>query len=118
MNILSEVSALLTDLKVPFETGQYSGKPKDEYVVIVPLGDSFELDADNLPQAEIQTVRLSIFSKNNYYPIRNRITKALLKNDFTVTDRRYVGFESDTKYHHYAIDTAKNYELPEETGNS
>jgi len=30
-----------------------------------------------------------------------------------VTDRRYIGHEDDTDYHHYAIDVAKEYELQE-----
>ncbi len=40
-----------------------------------------------------------------------RIVKALLCADITVTARKYVGHEDDTGYHHYAVDTAKNYEM-------
>ena len=40
-------------------------------------------------------------------------TFALLNADFTVTERRYIGHEDDTGYHHYAIDVAKNYRLEE-----
>ena len=108
-NILSELNTLLTDLNVPFETGLYGGVPPDEYCVIVPLSDSFELFGGDMPSNEIQEARLSIYCKKNYYPLRNRLTKALLKSDFTITDRRYIGYESDTKYHHYAIEVAKNY---------
>jgi hypothetical protein len=114
MNILSELTALLTDMKVPFETGRYSGKPADEYVVIVPLTDAFPLNADDLPQTEVQEARLSVFCKNNYYPLRNKLTKTLLKAGFTIADRRYIGFESETGYHHYAIETAKEYQIEEE----
>lgn len=35
--------------------------------------------------------------------------KAVLNADMTITDRRYIGFETDTCYHHYAIDVAKSY---------
>lgn len=35
--------------------------------------------------------------------------KAVLNADMTITDRRYIGFETDTGYHHYAIDVAKSY---------
>jgi len=111
MNILSELTALLTDMSTPFEAGHFSGVPPDEYVVIIPLVDSFALAADNMPQADIQEARLAIYSKNNYYPLRNRLTKALLGSDFTITDRRYIGFEADTKYHHAAIDVANSYEV-------
>jgi hypothetical protein len=37
----------------------------------------------------------------------------LLNDDFTVTERRYIGHEDDTGYHHYAIDVAKNYGMEE-----
>ena len=79
--------------------------------MIIPLTDSFELYADNTPQNEVQDARLSLYSKNNYYKLRNRLTKELLAADFTVTDRRYIGFEADEKLHHYVIDVLKQYEL-------
>jgi hypothetical protein len=113
MNILEELTEILTELDVPFETGEFNGKAPDEYVVIVPLADTFDLHADNKPQSEVQEARLSLFCKGNYMRLRNRLTKVLLKTDFTITDRRYVGFEQDTKYHHYAIEVANNYELEE-----
>ena len=34
-------------------------------------------------------------------------------DSFTITDRRYIGHEDDTGYHHYAIDVAKYYILEE-----
>ncbi len=114
MNILSELNSLLENLKIPFETGHYSGIPPNEYIVIIPMTDSFELYADNTPQNEVQEARLSLYSKSNYYKLRNRLTKALLKADFTITDRRYIGFEADEKLHHYVIDVLKQYELEPE----
>ena len=114
MNILSELTALLTDLKIPFEAGHFSGVPPDEYMVIIPLADSFDLAADNLPQADVQEARLAIYSKNNYYPLRNKVTARLLDEDFTISDRRYIAFEADTKYHHAVIDVSKTYEYESE----
>ena len=120
MNILSELNELLTNIGVSFETGIYRGKATDEYVVIVPLADILEAFADNQPQNEIQEVRLSLYCKSNYIRLRNRLTKALLELEFTITDRRYIGFESETKYHHYVIDISKHYkyEISEEIGDS
>ncbi len=34
----------------------------------------------------------------------------LLEADFTITDRRYLGYEEDTE-HYFAIDVAKIYEV-------
>ena len=114
MNILSELTALLTDHKVPFEVGHFSGVPPDEYIVIIPLADSFNFAADNMPQADVQEARLAIYSKNNYYPLRNKVTAQLLDEDFTITDRRYIEFEAETKYHHAVIDCSKMYAIESE----
>ena len=111
MNILSELTALLTDLKIPFEAGHYGGVPPDEYLVIIPLTDSFTLSADNMPQADVQEAQLAIHSKKNYYPLRSRLSQSLLERGFTITDRRYIGFEADTKFHHAAINVSKSYEM-------
>ena len=52
---------------------------------------------------------MSLFCRENYTKIKNRLVKAALNADMTITDRRYIGFETDTGYHHYAIDVAKSY---------
>lgn len=113
MNILEELNTLITAISLPVETGVFSGLAPDEYAVIVPLLDIFELHADNRPGFDVQEARISLFSKNNYLERTRQLTKALLNADFTVTERRYVGHEDDTGYHHYAIDVAKNYRLEE-----
>ncbi|HEX3017447.1 MAG TPA: hypothetical protein VHP31_06295 [Caproicibacter sp.] len=113
MSILEELNTLLTGMEVSVETGVFSGVPPDEYLVITPLADTFDGYADDLPQQEIQEVRLSLFSKGSYTARKNQIVRSLLENNFTVTDRRYIGHEDDTGYHHYAIDVAKEYEMEE-----
>ena len=130
MSILRELNELLTPI-LPVETGVFSGISidfarvggsaveqvqtsdivPDEYIVITPLAEVFEVHADNAPLHETQEARLSLFSKRNYQQIKNQIVKALLAADITVTDRRYIGYEADTQYHHYAIDVAKNYNM-------
>jgi len=114
MSILTETNTLLTGIPLPVETGVFSGKAPDEYVVVTPLADTFPVHADNCPQSETQEARLSLFSKGNYLRRKNEITRALLAADFTITSRLYISHEADTGYHHYAIDVAKNYDLQEE----
>jgi hypothetical protein len=111
MSILQELNTLLTGLNLPVETGIFSGKAPDEYVVITPMADVFELHADNRPQFETQEARLSLFSKGNYLGRKRQITAALLDADFTITARLYVGHEADTGYHHWCADIAKLYDL-------
>lgn len=113
MSLLSELKSIAENCGVKVETGVFSDTPPDEYIVLTPLTDSFEMHCDNLPEYEIQEVRISIFSKGNYTALKYMLVTALFKADITITDRRYIGHEDDTGYHHYAIDTAKSYRMEE-----
>ena len=110
MSLLSELNTIISPL-VPLETGVFSEPAPDRYAVITPMVDTFELYTDDKPRHEIQEARISLFDKGSYRAVKNQIVRILLDADFIITDRRYVGHEDDTGYHHYAIDVAKNYEL-------
>lgn len=111
MSLLLELKTVIEAVGLPVETGVFSDEPPDEYVVVTPLADTYELHADNLPEYEIQEARLSLFSRGNYLKRKKQLSKALLSADFTITDRRYIDHEDDTGFHHYAIDVAKLYKL-------
>lgn len=113
MSLLSELNEIAGSCGLTVETGVFSDMPPKEYLVITPMADTFELYADNIPEVEIQEARLSLFSKGSYTKRKNALVRALLGADFTITDRRYIGHEDDTGYHHYAIDVAKLYGLEE-----
>ena len=113
MSILSELNTLFETSNIPVETGVFSGVPPDEYLVLTPLTDTFAVYGDNKPLADVSEVRISLFSKNNYLQRKNQLVRMLLQADFVITDRRYIGHEDDTGYHHYAIDVAKEYETEE-----
>lgn len=112
MSILAELNTLLAPV-LPVETGVFSGVPPDEYLVLTPMTDEFALYGDNFPLIEVSEVRISLFSKGNYLQRKRQLMQALLGAEFTITDRRYIGHEDDTGYHHYAIDVANHYELEE-----
>ena len=109
MSLLSEMKAIIENSDIPVETGVFSDVPPATYAVLTPLSDSFDIHADNRPGVDVQEVRLSLFCKENYLKIKNRLVKAMLNADITITNRRYIGHEDDTGYHHYAIDVAKSY---------
>ena len=113
MSLLSELNAIAEGCGIPVETGVFSDTAPDTYLVLTPLSDSFDLHADNQPSVDVQEIRLSLFCKENYTKIKNQLVKAVLNADMTITDRRYIGFETDTGYHHYAIDVAKSYDWEE-----
>jgi len=108
MSITNELDTLIMSLGLSVETGKFSGAAPAEYVVITPLGDSFRLHSDNQPAFETQEVRLSLFCMKNYLARKRLLEKALLKSGFTITLRRYNGFNDG--YHGVTIDTQKLYE--------
>lgn len=113
MSLLEDLNACLSPVGIPIETGVFSDRAPAEYLVVTPLSDSFGFMADDRPQREVQEARLSFFKKGNYVRRKNQLVRALLDADFTITERRYVGHEDDTGFHHYAIDVAKHYEWEE-----
>jgi hypothetical protein len=111
VNIIADLTIIFQGMGLPVETGVFGDEAPNEYVVITPLGDSFQLYGDNRPGYETQEVRLSVYSKGTYLELKSKIVSALLDGEFTITARRYVGHEDDTQYHHYAIDTEKLYPI-------
>ena len=73
MSLLSDLQTIAKSCGVPVETGVFSGKAPDTYLVITPLSDSFELHADNTPGCETQEARLSLFTKGSYTKLKNSL---------------------------------------------
>lgn len=113
MSLLSDIQTTLEPLGIPIETGVFSEAAPEKYIVVVPMSDTFELHADNQPGADVQEARVSLFCRGSYTKEKNAIVRAFLKQDFTITGRRYIGHESETGYYHYCVDVAKSYELEE-----
>lgn len=113
MTILEQLNTVLAPLGIPFETGVFTDKAPDSYLVIIPMTDTFELHADNAPGGSVEEARLALYTKGSYTKMKNAVTKALLAAEMTVTERQYLGFETDTGYHHYNIDVANYYEMEE-----
>ena len=113
MSVLADIQTALSALDIPVETGVFSDAATAKYIVVVPIVDTFDLHADNAPGIDVQEARLSLSAQGNYMADKNAIVKTLLGADFTITDRRYIGYETETGYHHYAVDVAKHYEMEE-----
>ncbi len=113
MSVLADVNTTLEPLGIPIETGVFSDKAPGEYMVVIPLVDTFGLHADNQPVFDVQEARIAIYTKGNYNKLKNRVVRALLGGDFTITSRQYIGYETETGYHHYNVDVGKHYEMEE-----
>ena len=111
MSLLSDLKTIITSLDIPVETGVFSEKAPDEYIVLVPIIDEFADHADNKPHSEVQSVRISMYTKNSYTAMKSRVVNAILKTDIVLTDGQYIGFEENTKYHHYNLDVENVYKI-------
>lgn len=111
MSMLQELNTIVENAGLPVETGVFSGTTPDAYVVVTPVSEHFDLFSDNAPGMNIEEVRLSLFSKENYIRKKELLVRMLLSAGFTITDRTYIGREDATGYFHAAIDVAKESEL-------
>lgn len=111
MSILADIQRVVSPLGIPIETGVFKDKAPDKYIVVVPLSDTFDVHADNQPICDVQEARLSLYSQGSYTKEKNALVRALLAADITITGRQYVGYETETGYHHYNVDVANYYEM-------
>ena len=49
MSILADLNQTLGKLGIPLETGVFTDTAPDKYIVVVPLVDTFGVNADNTP---------------------------------------------------------------------
>ena len=109
MSLLSELTTIMGTLKIPCEVAVFSTTPAPpQFAVFIPLDDSFQC-ADDEPEQDVQTVRISVYSTTNYLTLAKTIAKAIIAAGLTITDRRFIEHEDDTGYYHYAIDVQANY---------
>ena len=109
MSMLQQLITIVENAGLPVETGVFSKPAPTEYVVITPISEHFALFSDDAPGMNIEEARMSLFSKGNYGLKKRQLVRLLLTAGFFVTERRYIGLEEDTGYHHFAIDVAKEY---------
>ena len=110
MSMLEELNTIVESAGLPVETGVFSGTAPNEYVVITPISEHFALYSDDTPRMNIEEARLSLFSKKNYTQQKDLLVRMLLTAGFVVSDRRYIGYEADTGYHHYSVDVMQERE--------
>ncbi len=113
MSMLSDIKEILLPLNISMETGVFTDKAPDRYIVVTPIEEFYDVFADNKPLIDVHEVRISIYTKGNYLKLKNDIVNAFLKAEYTITNRQYIGYETDTGYHHYNIDVANYYEMEE-----
>ena len=117
MSILKTAKSICDGLNIPVMAGEYMPPTGEDaplvYVVLTPILDELVMFADDVPHAEIQSVRIALFTKTNYTKTRKAIRDALLLAGVTITDMRFIELERDTGYYHYAIDAESIVKMEE-----
>ena len=113
MSLLADLKSIAQQVGIPVETGVFSEQAPAEYLVLTPLTETFDLYADNVPELDVQEVRISLFTTGSYTKWKKTLVRAILAADITITERRYIGHDDDSGYHNYAIDVAHYYEMEE-----
>ena len=111
MRLTFRIILAFDTLKLKVTVSEYpvndeEGKPQqpDTFLVIIPGTDDFPVCADDRPIVETEEVELALYCKGNYLKMRDEITTRLLDTDITITSRKYMEFEKETKYHHYIFE--------------
>lgn len=114
MSLLQKIQTALSPLGIPVETGVLSGEAPVQYLVVVPMTDTYEVHADNLPGMDVEEARIAFYSKTAYTELKRKAERLLLSAGLTVTGRHYIGYEPGTGYHHFNVDVSQYYEIKEE----
>lgn len=112
MPLLELVTHIAREHGIPCVTGVWTDAPAPaSYLALTPIADVLEVYGDNAPGIEVEHVRASLYTRNNYLQLRNQLTNAFLQAGITVEARTYVGVEADTGFHHYAFDLATHHTI-------
>ena len=103
-SINKQVIAALTELKLPIDVSVTKSKGADAFLVINPQYDTPKQYADDVPQTLVQEIELALYKRGNYLELKDKIMKYLITAGITVSDGRYIEYETDTKYHHYVFE--------------
>ena len=109
MSVYELIINTLEPLNIPVSINENIDKDAERYIVIIPLYDRLDVFADNKPSIEVSEIELAVYSKGNYLKLVKDISTLLIDSGFTITSRRYIEYEKDTKLHHYIIDVAMEF---------
>lgn len=109
MSIYELIINTLEPLVIPVSINENTDKIAERYIVITPLYEGFDVFADNMPSIEVSEIELAVYSRGNYLKLVKDISALLINAGFTITNRRYLEYEKDTKLHHYIIDVAMEF---------
>lgn len=111
MNITSDITTALAPMSLVVAVGAYiAPEYPDAYVVLTPLGEQNDDEADDAPLTETTGADVNLYKRGKYEAAKDQM-KALLKTaGLSIAASFYGGYENDTKHHHWVI-TVENKEV-------
>lgn len=112
MTLNERIITALAPLDISVTVTEHTPDGAERFCVIIPEQDGFECCGDDRPISGTEQVELALYCQGNYLAYRDEVLKLLVGAGITVASGRYLGFEEDTKYHHYIYKVAdtRNYE--------
>lgn len=118
MTTTEKLQAILSGIPAVIEQGMevhrdFHRGHGENYIVHEVITESDAAYSDDLPEEQIDTVRVHCFTKGNPTPVKLAIRRTLRQNDFSIILTELL-FEEDTKYKHIVIEARTIGESDEE----
>jgi hypothetical protein len=107
MSFIEQVTAALAPCGIAARVGVHSANTSENYIVITPLSERNEDIADDDDLTMTSEADVNLYYIGNYETTKNQIIALLKSAGFYIADRRYIGYESDTRHHHYVVTVEK-----------
>ena len=102
MSMNSDIVTALTSASLPIETGVHTGTDTS-YIVLTPVSERNDDIADDTDLTETEEMDVNLYYVGNYLTVKNTIKSLLKTAGFFIADRQYIGYDAETKQHHYVF---------------
>lgn len=109
MEILDELTSILSGMSLPIKIGYFYGRIPTSYIILSPLPDQSVLYADDAPQIRVCAAKISLFAMDDFQQIGEEIAHLVVDADFVITERLYEGFDKESERQKYSISIVKEY---------
>jgi hypothetical protein len=111
VNIITTITTALAPMALPIAVGMYEVAEGENYpdafVVITPLDERNDDEADNEALTETAGADVNLYKRGNYQTAKDQMKSLLETAGFYCAYRSYVAYEKDTGHHHYVITVEK-----------
>ena len=110
MSMTSDLIAIMTELSIPAQIGDYqsTGAIPDTFAVILPLYDDYQA-ADDKPEYMVESASVELYTKGDWHSLISSIKAKAIAADMCISQSKYIARETDTRYFRYSVSFEKEY---------